>query len=337
MRRVLPLLLGVVGLGTVASACTTTPYAAVVDGSVISQASLTSTLSAIKHNSAYLATVKKSQRVTGDSSQAFATPFVAQVLTQQIQLMLVRHAVAARHLRVGASDVAQARADLAAAYGGAATFRAFPTAYQHQLTSSFADVTALEASLARVNLSTSHLRALYAASPSTYAQICTTELLVRSPAGASAATSALAKGQSFTAVVAAAKKSGQEVAEGVVGCGTAAQYTQALGSAIEQKVVATPTGRVAGPISTSHGEALFHVDARQSVSFAAAEATIRAQELSSAGATLQRFLTAQVRSARISVNPADGRLSISKGVRQVVAPAGPSSAALAGTAFGAGG
>lgn len=316
--------------GGLLSACTATPYAAVVDGRVISQSQLDSELSAIVHNPGYLKQISTSEKVRGAGSHTYAASFVAAVLNQDVQLALVAHAVAARHLRITAADRSQATADLDSAYGGAATFDTFPASYRAQLLRAFADVTALEASLVGANLSSAHLKALYAADPSRYGTICTSEALFSSSAAARTAARSLAEGKSFDTAVAAAKAAGTLGGEGVVGCGTRAEYEGSFSKAVADAVGRTATGSATGVVSTSQGPAIFDVTARHTGTYAASAKQIVASLLSSAGGRLQRYIDHQLEVSSIQVNPADGRLVRVKGAREVESPSGPSKAATSG-------
>jgi hypothetical protein len=321
--------------GGLLSACTATPYAAVVDGRVISQSRLDSELSAIVHNAGYLKQISTSEKVRGAGSGTYSASFVAAVLNQDVQLAVVAHAVAARHLRITAAERTQATADLDSAYGGAATFDAFPAAYRARLLRAFADVTALEASLVGANLSSAHLKALYAADPSRYGTICTSEALFSSNAAARTAARSLAHGASFDKAVAAAKAAGTLGGEGVVGCGTRAEYQGSFSKAVATAVGRTATGSATGVVSTSQGPAIFDVTARHNGTYAASARQIVASLLSSAGGRLQRYIDHELEVTPIEVNPADGRLVRVKGVPEVETPSGPSKAATSGFLAGA--
>lgn len=317
-------------LGT--AACQLSPYAAVVDGHVISQQAVTAELDAIASNTAYVQALETGSQpvlVQGQGSPAghsFDTRFVDEVLSRQISFVLIHRQVMARHLAVTASDLALARTDVADSVGGPRVFAAFPKSYQDTLVRESAELTALEASLGQTQVGEAALRRYYDAHRADFRDICASIIVVGTRAQAAQVRAEVAKGANFAALAASVSQDPTTRASGgQVGCGPPAAYASRYGGAMAAAVQGLTTGQVGQPVGTPAGWVLPEVTSVVQLSFAQATPEIRATLLGPSSSVALRYLHHLQASAHVTVDPRYGRFSSAGGSFGVVPPTPPPS------------
>jgi parvulin-like peptidyl-prolyl isomerase len=329
-----PRYLAGVGLVAIAalggSACSSTaPYAAKVNGSVISRADINSELSAISANSAYVKLVDSQQggtQIEGTAPGTYNSAFVADVLTQQIEYQLIRDELKRRNALPGADAIAAAQTDLAQRYTTSqdqtpgSLLKGFPASYRQTLVERQAWVTALRNVVGNVDTSAASLRAYYNAHPEQFAsQVCIRHILVAdknaagqidynaSQAKALAIETQLAQGADFAALAQASSADAQSAQQGgSLGCVTQ-QDIQGFVPEFAAAVNSLPVNHVSDPVRSQFGYHLIEVTARTIPPYSDQLASQVKQAMTNQAQ--QAFLSklyAMASSASVKVNPEFG-------------------------------
>ncbi len=322
-----------VGLGAVASACTITPYAAKVNGDVISVSALNNELEQMAANKAFVTNIQQSStggKVFGQGAGTFNSAFTAKVLNRRVSLVLASQLLAKVGHAPLQSDLAVALPEAQASFGGAAVFAKFPKSYQLQAIKDTADIQLLEASLEHKSISANTLRTIYNQDPQQFAQICSSQILVGSQALAEAAAAQVNAGVSFASVAKAQSKDPNSAANGgAVGCGLLSDYSKVLGKPYAQAIVNLPTGVLSAPFKGANGWAIVEVTSRNIPSFGQAIPELVNAQLGTQGNTILATAISQaLKSSKIEVNPAYGSLRLVSGQLGIVPPAPPSAKSL---------
>jgi len=324
VRKVLVLAVGVLALAG-AGCNPTSPYAARVNGGTISQGDLNNELTAIRSDPAYLNQIQSQSQVIGAGQDSFDSSFVAQVLNRQIVFELVHQEAARRGISVGSQDVRLARADVASALGGANVLNALPASYQATLIRHSAEVTALEARLAGVDVSPAAMAQYYATHQQSFVQQCVSHILLASQADAAALRAQIVAGASFAD---AARSQSQDQASAANGGNLGCQPTGRFVTGFEQAVDGLPTGQLSQPVQTQFGWHLIVVTSRQPLSLAQAQPQIRAALLANAQTALTTTLRRAESRASVTVNPRYGSFQIRGGQAGIAPPTAPPSSTL---------
>jgi parvulin-like peptidyl-prolyl isomerase len=324
VRKVLVLAVGVLALAG-AGCNATAPYAARVNGATISQGDLNSELTAIRSDPAYLNQIQSQSQVTGAGQDSFDSSFVAQVLNRQIVFQLVHQEAVRRGITISNQDLSLARGDTATALGGARVLNGLPVSYQNSLIRHSAEVTALEAQLAHVDIRPVAMAQYYATHQQSFVQQCVSHILVATQADAAALRAQIVAGASFADV---ARSQSQDQASaatgGQLGCGPTGRFV----TGFEQAVDALPTGQLSQPIQTQFGWHLVEVTSRQPLSLAQAQPQIRAALLANAQTALTSTLQRDERRASVAINPRYGTYATRANQAGIVPPSAPASSTL---------
>ena len=323
MRKLLLTVAAVLGTGLAATACNpVTPYAAVVNGTVITQSQLNSELAAIAGNKSDVASIEAgatsngggSLTITGAGTGTYGATFASEVLRQEILYVLIEQELAKHHVSVSSYDLTAARADVPGALQGsgqtAVTLTDFPRAYQNLLTRRQAELEALEADLGGQVLTQAAVEGYYAAHPGEFFEACASRIEVGSALAALGVEADLAKGTSFAAEAAAKSTDTQTSAQGgQLGCGSGLQFASAFGAGFSQAVATTAVGKPSAAVLSPNGYDIVEVSQRQPLPLDSAYSQIR-QELTSAGSTaLQSVLSTDVIRADVTVDARYGSWS----------------------------
>jgi parvulin-like peptidyl-prolyl isomerase len=308
-----------VAIGT--SACHLSPYAAIVNGQVISQQQLDSELQAIQHNRAYAQRLQsQGLPIQGQGQDSFDTRFADAVLNQDILFTLIQQAVSHRHVPITSSDLRSARADLISSYGGAAAFDAFPPSYRDQLVRDSAEVTALEASLGKVSVSSGSLHRYYRSHRSQFRTVCVSVVLVPTMVRAQQAERALRQGISFSKVSRNFSVDPYLRANGgAIGCALPQQFSSRLGSRLGHALASLGRGQVTAPIHIQPGWVVATVTSSKALPFAQAGPAIRASLLQGSTSRVSAYLETLTRRATVTVDPRYGSFK-AKGAASSVQP-----------------
>jgi len=320
-------------LGVLSTGCgSLTPWAARVNGQVVSRKALDTELNTILHNKSYLQAVNASlaqegAKVEGTGNGTVDSNFAARALTRRILLTLVHQEVQRRHLKITAADLSEARAAVVQDFPDAKTFKSFPKAYQNDVVKTTADVNALQKSVVAGGGNDAALRAYYDAHKDDFTETCVSHILVDTKQLADSLRTQIAAGGDFAALAKANSKDNQGATGGSaakggdLGCLTD-QEASSLDPAFLAAMKALPTGQVSDVVQSQFGFHIIKVTDRRARSFEDSKAQIADQLNSDAQQSFGDLITRLVTKAKIEVNPRYGHFQ--KGANLgVVAPAPP--------------
>jgi hypothetical protein len=197
--------------------------------------------------------------------------------------------------------------------------------YQTSLIRHSAEVTALEAQLAHVDIRPVAMAQYYATHQQSFVQQCVSHILVATQADAAALRAQIVAGASFADV---ARSQSQDQASaatgGQLGCGPTGRFV----TGFEQAVDASPTGQLSQPVQTQFGWHLIEVTSRQPLSLAQAQPQIRAALLANAQTALTSTLQRDERRASVAINPRYGSYALRGNQAGIVPPSAPPSSTL---------
>jgi parvulin-like peptidyl-prolyl isomerase len=338
VRKLLFLAAAALGSGLVATACNpVTPYAAVVNGTVISRTTLNSELAAIAGNPSDVASIEAATSgqgpalaIRGSGPGTYGATFASEVLRQEILYTLIDQELARRHVSVTSYELQAARTDVPGALQGsgqtAVNLSQFPAAYQQILVRRQAELEALEADLSGKTLSAEAVSEYYSAHSSQFYEACASRIEVGSQLEALAVEADLAKGTSFAAEATSKSTDTQTSGQGgQIGCGSGLQFQSSFGADFANTVATVELGKPSAPLAVPTGYDIVEGSQRQPLPASAAEGQIR-QQLTGGGQTAQEtMLTRDVAGARVSVDARYGSWSGTgvNGVSGVIPPRPP--------------
>jgi hypothetical protein len=295
----------VVLLATLTGCGSSTP-AATVNGIAISRGTLRGELSAIRANSTAVAQFERDGPIAGGGLDGFSPAFVAQVLTSEIQQVVVAAAVSARRLAppVGVAALIAASGD--------PSFSKYAAAYQTTLATRSADRLALAASLAGVSITVAAMQRYYDANLDQFTQYCLDGLAVGSQAAAAATLTELADGGNLPSIARASSVDPNSRADGgVLGCGDSGVFP-----AFASTIVSLPVGQYSRPIQVGLVWYVVKVAQRTVQTLQQAEPTILPNLITQYG-PFNAFLEHALATAPVNVDPALGRFDRSATPPQV--------------------
>ena len=339
MRKLLFLAAAALGSGLVATACNpVTPYAAVVNGTVISRTTLNAELAAISGNPSDVASIESATSgsggtplaIRGASPGTYGSTFASEVLRQEILYTLIEQELAHRHVTVTGYELQSARIDVPGALQGsgqtAVDLNQFPRAYQQILVRRQAELEALEANLSGRELSAEAVSNYYSAHSTEFYEACASRIEVGSQLEALAVEADLAKGTPFGTEATSKSTDTQTSSQGgQIGCGSGLQFQSSFGSDFANAVATTELGKPSAPLAVPTGFDIIEVTQRQALPASAAEGQIRQQLTGGGQNALETILTQDVARARVSVDARYGSWSGTGvgGVSGVIPPSPP--------------
>jgi foldase protein PrsA len=355
VRRLL-VLLAAASAGLLATGCgSAAAYAAKVNGTVISRSSLDDELHSIKANKAYVTAYDQqaSARIEGQSPGTFNTAFVANLLTERIEYTLIEQELVRRKLTPSPADLSAARTEVSQRLidpndpQSRSLLPDFSPSYQNTLVTRQAEVDQLRSNLGHVDLGDAALRAYYQAHTNQYvSQVCVRHILLAikdatgtldlnaSKAKAEALKKQLDGGADFATLAKAnsadnqGANGGSAARGGDLGCLTS-QQVQGLVPQFSQAMAQLAVNQISDPVQTQFGYHLIEVTSRTTEPYdARVAANVRQQLLSPTSQQFASFLTSQLGSAKVSVNPEFGTFlprgdpskNLSPGVQPPAAP-----------------
>jgi parvulin-like peptidyl-prolyl isomerase len=315
----------VVMVTTSLSGCSSTlGYAAVVNGSVISQSTINQDLASISANKQYVAAIVQQGvgPVAGSTAGTYNKAFVAILLDQQVRYEIIRQDLEAHKALPSSAQVATAKGEVSQAFPSG-IYAAFPASYQAVLANQQAESDSFVAS-ATSDLTDSGVTQYYLAHQSDYAtEACVRHILLAdkgpndtidypaSLADAKKVQGLLAAGGDFAALAKQYSKDNQgtdggSAAQGGMLTGSApdgcltTQDLQQLITQFAQSVISLPLNVVSQPVKTQFGYHLIEVTKRSVEPLDTAVTSDIHQRV--AGDRLTTLVT----SARVKVNPEFG-------------------------------
>lgn len=321
-------LVAAVSVTSLGACKSSTPYAAKVNGVVLSKKALDAELTAIRDNEDYRAKLEEDIQapVTGTGNGTFDSAFVAQVLNRRVFYELVHQEVVKRHLTITAQDLAtakrQAKASVDSEVPGA--FNKFSKAYIEEIVRSTADVIALQESLGKIN--DANLRAYYAEHSDEFLSACAAHILVETKAEADSIEKQLKaakdKAAKFAEIAKAKSKDpGSGANGGDLGCASPAGYVAEFKEAVLKQAV----GVIGPPVQTQYGYHIIRVDSRDPKKpFDEMKEQVREALTQNGQSAFSDFLRKASLSAKVDVNPRYGTYDRTGETGRVVPPKAPS-------------
>lgn len=324
-------------LAVLTSACHTTPYAAVVNGTTISQSSLNNELTAIRSNKVFLQGLESQGKVTGAGDGTFDSRFVGQVLAGRISLVLSSEELARRHVSLTAEDLKLARADVVASFAtqsgpsGDTVFNAFPPSYRQELVRDSANLTALEAAVAGLDVRLPALRRYYQSHRAAFTLSCVSHIEVATQAQALALRAQILAGASFASLARTSSiDQSTAAAGGALGCHPEGSFVPAFQSVVDSLAIA----QVSQPVQIGPYWNLALVTRRQAEPFSSVAPQVRHALLGSKVGQASSFLASLENRAHISVSPRYGHFAASGSQAGVSPPPAPPASVLRSVAAG---
>ncbi len=332
MRRALCVLLTLVGLSVLVSACDASfsPWAARVNGASISRDALDATLNGVAANPAYLC-LTGTQPIHGAGGTAsFDSQLSANLLTVLVESKAFDAEVARLGLHAGPAADAIAASEIATTLTppagstcttpGGSTFAGFDSTFRAALRGLYADQATVAAHLAGTDLTPGSVAAYAAKHPNQTRLACVSVVVAKSLGTANSAEQKLSGGASFASVARTYSTDSSATNGGSLGCLQPTALPAIAATVVEQLSV----GTVSPPVPYSGQYLLLLVTARKAETSTQVATAIVQSKLAAAQALLAHVLG----KARIEIDPAYGAWTKTATGYAVTASSGPSSAQL---------
>ena len=315
----------IVTLVATGTACkSATPYAAKVNGTVLSKADLDRELNAIRGNKQYLDALKQANvPVEGTGDGTFNAQFVARILTRRIYLELIHQELVNRKLKVRPADLETAHDQLVTSIGDEKVLDAFPKDYYNEIRRTTAEVYVLQNAMA--DTSERNLRKYYEDRRDQFETVCAAHILVGTKAKADSIGKTLASARDKKAAFAdAAKKESTDTGSGAnggdLGCSPPSQYVAEFKEAVRAQRI----GVIGKPVKTQFGYHIIRVDSREEAKpYAEVKEQVRTAITDSQQGPFNEFLTKASTEADVEVNPRYGSYDTTGQSPEVVPPRAP--------------
>jgi parvulin-like peptidyl-prolyl isomerase len=320
VRRSAALVAAFVVIAGVLAGCTgATPYAAIVNGTTISQATLLRELHGLGNNAGFVAAYNSNVQQaasqgqtlasmfgTGTASQTFSQGFTAIVLNTDIQAQLIHDEVVRRHIQPSAAEIAAATAAAQAQFPNTPdnkpVFQDFDPWFQQEYKVRAAEQAQLATALAPSAKDPAQIKQFYDLNPTNFVTSqCVSHILVASQGQAASIRARIVAGADFSGQ---AKKystdAGSAAKGGQLGCAGPGQFV----ADFEQVANTIPVNQLSQPIHTQFGWHLIKVTSRQEQPLDATN-TARIQQYLQQN-PVSMFIPPALIQARVKVNPAYG-------------------------------
>jgi parvulin-like peptidyl-prolyl isomerase len=321
VRRSAVLVVALVVVAGVLAGCTgATPYAAIVNGTTISQATLLRELHALGNNAGFVAAYDSNVQQaasqgqtlpsmfgTGTASQTFSQGFTAIVLNTDIQAQLIHDEVVRRTIQPSAAEIAAATAAASAQFpngaDGKSVFTSFDPWFQQEYKVRSAEQAVLATALAPSAKDPAQIKQFYDLNPTNFiTNQCVSHILVSSQGEAVAIRARIVAGAAFADQ---AKKystdTGSAAKGGQLGCNGPGQFV----ADFEQVANTIAVNQLSQPIHTQFGWHLIKVTSRQEQPLDATN-TGRIQQYLQQN-PVSMFIPPALMQAKVKINPAYGR------------------------------
>ncbi len=308
-----------------------TPYAAKVNGEVLSKSGLDNELNAIRGNAKYFALLKQAQvPVDGEGDGTFNSQFVATILSRRIFIELIHQEVERRKLTITKKNLADARTEIIGQIGDETIFDAFPESFQTEIVRTTAEVLVLQRAL--VDTSDANLRRYYDDHLEQFESVCAAHILVATEDEADAIETTLAKAKDKKATFAdLAKEKSTDTGSGAnggdLGCAAPGGYVAEFKDAVRTQKI----GVIGEPVKTQFGYHIIRVDSREDAKpFDEVTDQVRTAITESGQDAFTEFLREASTEAEIEVNPRYGTYDTTGESPQVVPPKAPAAGSDSG-------
>lgn len=292
------------------SACgQTTDYAAKVNGHVVSTKTLMDELHTITSNPRYVKVLNEQLGGQGIGTglqpageNTVNATYTAQLLFNRLLVSLIDQAAVNEHVTVTAAQTKAAEDSVRSDLADNALFDSLPISYRSYLVDRQAKLTAIMAERDTPEKE----QAYYDTHKDAYTQYCVRHILVESQAEAAQLRKQIVDDGADFAAIAKAKSidsqgEGSSASQGgALGCFNKSQLDQFI-PVFRDAAIALNGTEVSQPVQSQYGFHLIQVTSKTEQSFADAKADISKQLGSASG-----FLTEQLKSAKVKVNPRFG-------------------------------
>lgn len=263
--------------------------AATVNGTTISRNTLQGELSDIRRNTAALVQLELQGPITGRADDGFSGSFVAQVLSTDIEAVVVADAVHARHLSAPL-DIGN---NLSAAGSG---YDRYPASYKRVIAQRTANRLALAASLSGVALTAAAYEDYYRSHLDEFTTYCVGGLALDAQASALRVRARLVGGADLGATARSQSVDPNTASDGgVLGCGDIGSFP-----ALATAVTSLPVGTYSQPVQVGQVWYVVKVTKRDQQPLAQAKPTI-VQDLITEYGPFNTFLERALTSAKVTV------------------------------------
>jgi len=309
----------VVGAGVLGACTGAAPYAAIVNGTTISQSTLLRELHALGGNAGFVAAYDANVQQaagqggslpslfgTGTASKTFSQGFTAIVLNTDVQAQLIHDEVVRRHIEPSAAEIAAATAAAQAQFPNTPdnkpVFPAFDPWFQQEYKVRAAEQAVLATALGPSSKDPTQIKQFYDLNPTNFiTSQCVSHILVASQGEAAAIRARIESGANFADQ---ARKystdTGSAAKGGQLGCAAPGQYV----ADFEQVANTIPVNQLSQPVHTQFGWHLIKVTSRQEQPLDATN-TARIQQYLQQN-PVSMFIPPALMKAQIKVNPAYG-------------------------------
>jgi hypothetical protein len=280
------------------------PYAAIVDGHVISNDLINNEIQTIINNPRYsqlldqeLSAGSGAGGLQPDGRNTVSSTYTAQLVYNRVLVQLTNEALAKQHLTISAADRASANTSVRSDINDDALFNSLPRDYQDYLIDRQASLNAV----LDQRDTPAKQQQYYNQNPSQFATYCIRHILVSSQQQAQSLYSQLQSGADFATLAKANSiDTGSAPQGGDLGCQSGSDISQYV-QPFPQTVFAATPGVVNAPVQSQYGWHIIEVTSKTMQSFAQAQPTI-SQTLGSS----QEFFTDALATAKVKVNPRYG-------------------------------
>jgi foldase protein PrsA len=308
VKRILVVVAALAAFAACGSAAPATGAAAVVNGDKISNQAIVDELQAIAGNADYLKLVEGQVLVTGQTAGSFDAAFAAQILTVQIQYLLVDQEVRHRKLKVGAECTSASRTDEyrrldSDPKAGQAIFEKFPKPYQNYLIQREANRLALQGDLIGEGCVASDdaAKKYFDTHKDEFQQTCASHILLDTEDEANAVEAQLQAGADFaTLATTLSKDTGSAANGGDLGCYSPGDLVPEFEAAADKLAI----GEISPPVQSQFGWHVIKVTDRKTPAYDDVKDKAASKLAQVIAASFQNWFDNALATAKITV---DGR------------------------------
>jgi len=306
------------GLGLGLAGCGASPFAAIVNGSHISQSHLFRELKSLRDNAAFVteynASAAQSQRApvltTGTATPTYSQSFVAVVLGTDVQSQVVHNEVQRRQVEPGDAQITAAKQATGLQFGTDPStrkpiFDGFDPWFQRLFEQRQAETDALRKVLGAKSVDPAAVQAFYDTMPQLFVtNRCVSHILVKTQAEAAAVRAQLvAAGDFATLARQRSTDAGSAPKGGDLGCSPPGQYP----AAFEQAANTIAIGQLSQPVGVGGAFDILRVTRRDLAPLTdQLRAAIRQRLQTQNDTPLNQFFQDSAKTLKVQVNPAYG-------------------------------
>lgn len=236
------------------------------------------------------------------SKKTYSPEFVAFLLNDLMIDAAITSEAAAQKVTLKSATSAKARADLAANFGGEATYKKLPTLLRTRVERRQREFEALVANASSV---AGDAKLYFEKNKKNYVTVCASHILVATKEEAQTIEAELATGGDFAALAKAkSTDTGSGAAGGELGCTSPSTYVPEFAAA----TIAQPLNAVGEPVQSQFGYHIIKVTKRTEAKFEDVKAQIEGELSAAPERAVSEKLVARLKKAKITVDPKYAKL-----------------------------